>query len=113
MARFGKLNVLINDAGITDGRGLVEEIDEERWDWAMDVHAKGAFLGTKYAVPVMRKAGGGSVVNISSIAAIVARPAAASSNGAMHSPARTAAVNYAKEGIRCNCPRPYIPSFWD
>ncbi len=77
VSRFGKLNVLVNNAGIGGERGpdgerlSVEDVTEEQWDLVMDVNAKGVFLGTKYAIPEMRKAGGGSIINISSIAGMV------------------------------------------
>ena len=63
---YGTLNVLVNNAG-TAGSGKVEDTTESSWDRQMDIHAKGVFLGTKYAIPPMRDAGGGSIVNISSI----------------------------------------------
>ncbi len=72
VARFGKLDILVNNAGITGGgRGKVEETTVETWDRVMDVNAKGVFLGTKAAIPEMRKVGGGSIINISSIWGIV------------------------------------------
>ena len=70
VARFGGLNILINNAG-TGARTTVEDTTVEIWDRQMDVHAKGVFLGTKYAIPEMRKAGGGSIINISSIYGLV------------------------------------------
>src|SRR5690349_16505622 len=63
--RFGALNVLVNNAGI-GGASKVEETTEQAWDTVMDVNAKGVFLGTKAAIPAMRRAGGGSIINISS-----------------------------------------------
>ena len=67
---FGKLDVLINNAAILVPRVPIEERTEEEWDRVMAVNAKGMFLGTKAAIPAMRAAGGGSIVNISSIAGI-------------------------------------------
>jgi cyclopentanol dehydrogenase len=73
VARFGTLNVLVNNAG-TGARFTVEETTVEVWNAQMDVHAKGAFLGTKHAIPVMRQAGGGSIINVSSIYGLVGSP---------------------------------------
>ncbi|MEE3246043.1 MAG: SDR family NAD(P)-dependent oxidoreductase, partial [Chloroflexota bacterium] len=70
VSRFGKLDILVNNAGIWR-RGHVMETSSEQWDDIMDVNAKGVFLGTKAAIPEMRKAGGGSIVNISSTAGLV------------------------------------------
>src|SRR5437867_2914873 len=61
--RFGKLDVLVNNAGI-GGAGRLEETTVADWDRVMDVNAKGVFLGTKAAIPALRRAGGGSIVNI-------------------------------------------------
>jgi len=69
VARFGKLDILVNNAGIFP-LGNVEDTSEELWDRVMAVNAKGVFLGTKHAIPEMRKAGGGSIINISSIAGL-------------------------------------------
>jgi 3(or 17)beta-hydroxysteroid dehydrogenase len=65
VSRFGRLDVLVNNAGI-GGASRLEDTTVEVWDRMMDINAKGVFLGTKAAVPAMRRAGGGSIVNISS-----------------------------------------------
>ena len=65
--RFGKLDILVNNAGIFN-RAFIHEQTEEDWDRVMDINGKGVFLGTKAAIPAMREAGGGSIVNISSVA---------------------------------------------
>ena len=72
--KYGKLNVLVNNAAILIGRSI-EEMTEEEWDRIMGVNAKGVFLGTKHAIPAMRRAGGGSIVNISGTSGLVAVPA--------------------------------------
>ena len=68
--RFGKLDILVNNAGIFK-LGTVEDTTPELWDEIMDINSKGVFLGTKCAIPEMRKAGGGSIVNISSVAGLI------------------------------------------
>ena len=70
---YGKLNVLVNNAGILIRKGI-EETTEDDWDRIMAVNVKGVFLGTKYAIPAMRRAGGGSIINISSTAGLVGNP---------------------------------------
>ncbi len=67
---YGKLNILVNNAGILN-RKSVEETTEDDLDLILAVNVKGVFLGTKHAIPAMRRAGGGSIVNISSIAGLV------------------------------------------
>ena len=67
---YGKLDILVNNAGISIGKN-VEETTLEEWDLVQDVNSKGVFLGTKAAIPAMRESGGGSIVNISSIAGLV------------------------------------------
>ena len=103
VARFGKLDVLVNNAGILV-RGTVEETTSETWDRVLDVNAKGVFLGTRAAIPEMRKVGGGSIINISSIAGLVGTRNAgySASKGAMRLLTKATAIQYAKEGIRCN-----------
>ncbi len=70
VGRFGKLDVLVNNAGIYRSHP-VEDTTSDEWDQVMDINAKGVFLGAKYSIPAMRKAGGGSIINISSVAGLV------------------------------------------
>ena len=107
VTQFGKLDILVNNAGIW-ARGLVEDTTEEEWDRVMDVNAKGVFLGTKAAIPEMRRAGGGSIINISSTVGLVGGRAAAygASKGAVRIFTKATAVQYAKEGIRANSVHP-------
>ena len=107
-ARFGKLDVLLNNAGIFRTR-RVEDTSSEEWDQVMDINAKGVFLGTKHAIPEMRKAGGGSIINISSVAGLVGSHDASvynASKGSVRILTKTAAVQYAKDGIRANSIHP-------
>jgi NAD(P)-dependent dehydrogenase (short-subunit alcohol dehydrogenase family) len=109
VGRFGKLNVLVNNAGIS-GRGRVEDTTVGDWDRVMDVNAKGVFLGTKAAIPAMRQAGGGSIINISSQLGLVgtdhSSPQYQASKGAVRLLTKATAIQYAKEGIRANSVHP-------
>src|SRR5688572_18097099 len=108
--RHGKLDVLINNAAIVIPRVPIEERTAEEWDRVMAVNAKGVFLGTKHAIPAMRRAGGGSIVNISSIAGIgqslQQEPAYAASKGAIRIFTKVTAAQHAKDKIRCNSVHP-------
>ncbi|HIN06129.1 MAG TPA: SDR family oxidoreductase, partial [Dehalococcoidia bacterium] len=90
--------------------GVLEDTSSEDWDRVMAVNSKGVFLGTKTAIPEMRKAGGGSIVNISSTSGIVAQtyvqPVYNASEGAVRIFTKSAAIQYAKEGIRVNSVHP-------
>ena len=116
VARFGRLNVLVNNAGIGSTRGpdgqrvSIENLTEGQWDRVMDVNAKGVFLGTKYAIPEMRKAGGGSIINISSIAGLVGSTTGAygASKGAVRIFTKSTAIQYANQGIRANSVHPGV-----
>jgi NAD(P)-dependent dehydrogenase (short-subunit alcohol dehydrogenase family) len=107
--RFGKLDVLVNNAGIS-ARGRVEDTSLEDWDRVMDVNAKGVFLGTKVAIPALRQAGGGSIINISSQLGLVgsdhSSPQYQASKGAVRLLTKATAMQYAKEGIRANSVHP-------
>ena len=108
VSRFGKLDILVNNAGIYRAHN-VEETSSEEWDQIMDINAKGVFLGTKAAIPEMRKAGGGSIINISSTAGLVgSRTSAAysASKGAVRIFSKSTAIQYAAEGIRANSIHP-------
>lgn len=107
--RFGKVDVVVNNAGVV-ARGVLEDTSVEEWDRVMDVNAKGVFLGTKAAIPEMRKAGGGSIINISSQLGIVAMnessPQYIASKGAVRLLTKSTALQYAADGIRCNSVHP-------
>ena len=110
MSRYGKLDILINNAAIVIPRVPIEERTVAEWDRVMAVNAKGVFLGTKHAIPAMRRAGGGSIVNISSVAGIGQslhqEPAYAASKGAIRIFTKVTASQHAKDGIRCNSVHP-------
>ena len=108
--RFGKLDILINNAAIVIPRVAIEDRTVEEWDRVMAVNARGVFLGTKHAIPAMRRAGGGSIVNISSVAGIGQslhqEPAYAASKGAIRIFTKVTASQHAKDRIRCNSVHP-------
>jgi cyclopentanol dehydrogenase len=108
--RYGRLDVLINNAAITIPKAPIEERTAAEWDRVMAVNAKGVFLGTKYAIPEMRRVGGGSIVNISSVAGIGQslhqEPAYAASKGAIRIFTKVTASQHAQDRIRCNSVHP-------
>ena len=107
--KYGKLDVLVNNAGITI-RKPIEETTEEDWDRIMAINAKGVFLGTKQAIPAMRQAGGGSIINISSVAGLLGSNTTGASytatKGAVRLFTKVTAVQHASDGIRCNSVHP-------
>ena len=109
VARFGKLDILVNNAGIAR-INTVEDTTSDEWDLVMDINAKGVFLGTKSAIPELRKVGGGSIVNISSIAGLTGGRTSsyAASKGAVRLLSKSTAIQYASEGIRCNSVHPGV-----
>ena len=108
VTRYGKLDVLVNNAGVS-ARGSIEETSVEDWDRVMDINAKGVFLGTRTAIPEMRKAGGGSIINISSIYGLVGSATSAAyhaSKGAVRIFNKSTAIQHASENIRANSVHP-------
>jgi NAD(P)-dependent dehydrogenase (short-subunit alcohol dehydrogenase family) len=108
---FGTLNVLVNNAGISGGIET-DLMSTSAWDRLMEVNAKGVFLGMKYAIPVMQRAGGGAIVNISSISGIagqvVVHMGYNASKGAVRVMTKSAAVQHALDGIRVNSVHPGV-----
>ena len=103
-SKHGHINYLVNSAGIQT-YGTAEDTSEELWDRTFGVNVKAMYLTSKYAIPFMRKANGGSIVNISSVQALSNQTnvlAYASSKGAVNALTRAIAVDYAPEQIRCN-----------
>ena len=109
VSAYGKLDILVNNAGILI-RAALEDTSEEDWDRIMAINAKGVFLGTKHAIPAMRRAGGGSIINISSEAGLVGNTYGVSAYGATKGAVRLlskmTAIEYAKDKIRCNSVHP-------
>ena len=105
---FGGLDVMVNNAGIGVA-ATAPETSEEDWQRVLDVCLKGTFLGMKYAIPAIRAAGGGSVVNMSSVAALVGvkdRAAYCAAKGGVLALTRAAAIDHVGEGVRVNCIAP-------
>ncbi|MBL5980653.1 cyclopentanol dehydrogenase [Petrotoga sp. 8T1HF07.NaAc.6.1] len=108
--KWGKVDVLVNNAGIATMNGI-EDATEEEWDRVINTNAKSQFLGIKYVLPAMKKATKGSIINISSIAGIIAfpnMPVYSASKGATRLLTKTVAVELAKYNIRVNSIHPGI-----
>jgi 3alpha(or 20beta)-hydroxysteroid dehydrogenase len=109
VSTYGKLDVLVNNAGVLL-RAKIENTTEADWDRIMAINVKGVFLGTKHAIPAMRQAGGGSIVNISSTAGLVGSPggtaAYTATKGAVRLFTKSTAIQHARDKIRCNSVHP-------
>jgi NAD(P)-dependent dehydrogenase (short-subunit alcohol dehydrogenase family) len=110
---YGELNILFNNAGIFhDSDGSVLETSEDTWDLVMNVNVKGVFLGCKYGIPALLRAGGGSIVNTASFVALLgaatSQIAYTASKGGVLAMTREIAVEFARNNIRANaiCPGP-------
>ena len=107
--RFGKLNVMVSNAGISGANKPTHELTEAEWDKVQDINVKGVFFCTKHSVPHMLKAGGGSIINLSSIYGLVGAPDSPpyhASKGAVRLMSKTDAMIYAKDRIRVNSVHP-------
>jgi NAD(P)-dependent dehydrogenase (short-subunit alcohol dehydrogenase family) len=107
--RFGRLDILCNNAGIDGALGLTGDYQESDFDLIWGINGRGVFLGMRYAIPLMLRSGGGSIVNTASMASVVAFPqmvAYCAAKGAVLMMTKTTAVEYAAKGIRVNaiCP---------
>jgi NAD(P)-dependent dehydrogenase (short-subunit alcohol dehydrogenase family) len=106
---YGRLDILVNNAGVS-GSQDPDTLSTPSWDSIMSINAKGVFLGMKHAVPAMRQAGGGAIVNISSISGFVGQDklhmAYNASKGAVRIMTKSAAVQFAHDGIRVNSVHP-------
>jgi NAD(P)-dependent dehydrogenase (short-subunit alcohol dehydrogenase family) len=110
---YGGLHVLFNNAGIfPDADGSPVDTEEAVWDQVMQVNLKGVFLGCKYGIPALLRAGGGSIVNTASFVAVMgaatSQIAYTASKGGVLAMTREIAVEYARQGVRANalCPGP-------
>lgn len=107
--KFGQIDVVVNNAGISGANTLTHEISDEDWRKVIDINLNGVFFCTKAAIPHLKKAGGGSIVNLSSIYGLVGAPDLPpyhASKGAVRLMSKTDALVYAKEGIRVNSVHP-------
>lgn len=106
---FGKIDVLVNNAGIAGINKPTHEITEEEWDKVININVKGVFFCTKHVIPYMQKNGGGSIINLSSIYGIISAPDVPpyhASKGAVRLMTKTDALLYAKNNIRVNSIHP-------
>lgn len=106
---FGKIDVLVNNAGIAGANKPTHEITEEEWDQVMNINVKGVFFCTKHAIPYLRQAGAGSIINLSSIYGLISAPDVPpyhASKGAVRLMTKTDALLYAKDKIRVNSIHP-------
>ena len=110
VSRYGKLDVLINNVGIS-GPGSVTDVEEDLWDTVIDVNLKSVMLTSKHAIPRMIEAGGGSIVNLSSIVGLRAGSGSpshpyAASKGGIIGLSNSMAVHYGRDQVRVNCIAP-------
>ena len=109
VAAFGKLDILVNDAGIS-GSAVEDLFDTAAWERLMAVNATGTFLGMKFAIPLMKAAGGGSIVNVSSISGVTGQRGIHvgynASKGAVRTLTKAAAVQHGRDNIRVNSVHP-------
>lgn len=107
--RFGKLDILVNNAGVAGVSKPTHEVTEAEWDWVQSINVKGVFFCTKHAIPYLKSASGGSIINLSSIYGLVGGPDVPpyhASKGAVRLMTKTDALIYAGDRIRVNSIHP-------
>lgn len=107
--RYGRIDVLVNNAGVAGVNKPTHEITEAEWDWVQQINVKGVFFFTKHAIPHLKRAGGGSIINLSSIYGLVGGadvPPYHASKGAVRLMSKTDALIYAPDKIRVNSIHP-------
>lgn len=108
-AAFGRLDILVNNAGISGVNKPTHEVTLKDWNHVISVNLNGVFLCTKHAIPYMRQAGGGSIINLSSIYGLVGAPDSPpyhAAKGGVRIMSKTDALLYAADGIRVNSVHP-------
>lgn len=106
---FGKIDILVNNAGVPSKHKGILKVTLDEWNTTMNINSTGVYLGMKYVIPEMLKSGGGSIVNISSIAGIIgssSSTAYTATKGAVRSLTKNVAIDYAKNNIRVNSVHP-------
>jgi NAD(P)-dependent dehydrogenase (short-subunit alcohol dehydrogenase family) len=109
--KWSRVDVLVNNAGIVGNAGRIHEYDPKEWDRVQNTNVRGPFLCMKHAIPHMLKQGGGSIVNVGSVASFIHAPGSSAyppSKGALLMLTRQAASQYFRDNIRVNicCPGP-------
>lgn len=107
--KWNRIDVLVNNAGISGSNVPTHEVKSDDWQQVMNINVNGVFYCSKHVIPIMKKQGGGSIVNLSSIYGIVSAPdvpAYHASKGAVRSMSKTDALLYATDGIRVNSLHP-------
>ncbi|MEQ1782715.1 MAG: glucose 1-dehydrogenase [Hyphomonadaceae bacterium] len=107
--QFGRVDIVVNNAGVAGANKPTHELTEAEWDWVQSINVKGVFFCTKHAIPLLRKSGGGAIINLSSIYGLVSAPdipAYHASKGAVRLMTKTDALLYAADRIRVNSIHP-------
>lgn len=111
LATYGGLDVMVNNAGVYPGNQPIETVEEVDYDWVLDVNLKGVYFGSRFAAEAMRESGGGSIINISSIAGLVGFGGAtvySASKGGVTNLTRSLAVELGSDGVRVNAIDPGV-----